>query len=88
MPNANYIPPARVLACIGARVELIGTHVGLIGTRFGYARLFTKDLSKNFRYQYVGKGNAKSSRWGSKPTRGPKASGFALQWNIGFSFYL
>ena len=27
---------------------------------------------------------AKLWRWGSKPTRGPNANGFALQWNIGY----
>ena len=39
-----------------------------------------------FRYQHVGIGNAKSSRWGCNPTQGPNASGFASQWNIGFRF--
>ena len=38
-----------------------------------------------FRYQHVGIGNAKLWRWGSKPTRGPNANGFALQWNTGYS---
>ena len=28
--------------------------------------------------------NVKTSQWGSKPTGGPSASGFALQWNIGY----
>ena len=39
-----------------------------------------------FRYQHVGIGNAKSSRWGSNPKPGPNASGFASQWNIGFRY--
>ena len=41
-----------------------------------------------FRYQHVGIGNAKSLRWGSKPTRGPNASAFASQWNIGLRVFL
>ena len=57
-------------------VGLISTHVGLIDIPIGYVRLF--------RYQHVGIGNVKSLRWGSKPTRGTNASGFALQWNISF----
>ena len=36
-----------------------------------------------FRYQHVGIGNAKLWRWGSEPTPGPNANGFASQWNIG-----
>ena len=30
--------------------------------------------------------NAKLGRWGSKPTRGPNANGFASQWNIIFTY--
>ena len=37
-----------------------------------------------FRYQHVGIGNTTCSRWGQNPTQSPNASGFALQWNIGF----
>ena len=37
-----------------------------------------------FRYQHVGISNVKLWRWGSKPTRGPNANGFASQWNMGF----
>ena len=36
-----------------------------------------------FRYQHVGIPNAKLWCWGSKPTPGPNANGFASQWNIG-----
>ena len=36
-----------------------------------------------FRYQHVGIPKAKLWSWGSKPTRGPNANGFASQWNIG-----
>ena len=36
-----------------------------------------------FRYQHVGIGNAKSSRWGTNPMQGPDASGSLPQWNIG-----
>ena len=41
-----------------------------------------------FRYQHVCIGNTKSLRGGSKPTRSPKATGFALQWNIGLTLKL
>ena len=34
-----------------------------------------------FGYQHVGIGNTKVSRWGCCPS----TSGFALQWNIGFT---
>ena len=37
-----------------------------------------------FRYQHGGIPNTKLWRWGSKPTPGPNANGFASQWNIGF----
>ena len=37
-----------------------------------------------FRYRHVGMGNAKRSRWGWYPTRGPNAKGFAFWWHIGF----
>ena len=36
-----------------------------------------------FRYQHVTIPNSKLWRWGSKPTPGPNANGFAPQWNIG-----
>ena len=36
-----------------------------------------------FRYKLVGISNAKLWHWGSKPTQGPNANGFASQWNIG-----
>ena len=32
---------------------------------------------------YFALGDAKVWRWGSKPTPGPNANGFASQWNIG-----
>ena len=62
--------------CIGGHVEYIGGRVGLIGGRAGSARVFG--------YQHVGIGNAKVLHWGYSPTQSPNASGFALQWNIGF----
>ena len=37
----------------------------------------------DFRYQHVGIPKAKLWRWGSEPTPGPNAKGFASQWNIG-----
>ena len=41
-----------------------------------------------FRYQHVGIPNVKFWSWGSKPTQGPNANGFASQWNIGFTVSL
>ena len=38
-----------------------------------------------FRYQHIGIANAKLWRWGSKQMPGPKANGFASQWNIGLN---
>ena len=58
------------------RVGLVRTRIGLIVTCVGSVRLFG--------YQHVGISNAQWSRWGSKPMRWPNASGFSLQWNIGF----
>ena len=40
-----------------------------------------------FRYRCVGIPNAKLWRWGSKPTAGANANGFASQWYIGFTIY-
>ena len=40
-----------------------------------------------FRYQHVGIPNAKLWHWGSKPTRGPNANGFASQWNVGLTLH-
>ena len=37
-----------------------------------------------FRYQHVRISNEKLWHWGSEPTRGPNANGFASQWKIGF----
>ena len=37
---------------------------------------------------YFALGDAKVWLWGSKPTPGPNANGFASQWNIGFSLYI
>ena len=52
-----------------------GVHrVGSAGVRVGSVRVF--------KYQHVGISNAKSSRWGFRPTRGANAMGFALRWNI------
>ena len=36
---------------------------------------------------YFALGDAKVWRWGSKPTPGPNANGFASQWNIGLSVF-
>ena len=35
---------------------------------------------------YFALGDAKVWRWGSKPTPGPNANGFASKWNIGFKY--
>ena len=40
-----------------------------------------------FRSQHVGVSNAKLWRWGCKPTPGPNANGFSLQWNIGLDVF-
>ena len=81
--NANHIFHWLVLGLalgiLGSRWALL-TRVGhywlALGGHVGSARLF--------RYQHVGIGNVKLSRWGSKPMRCPNASGFGVQWNIGF----
>ena len=40
-------------------------------------------MRKGFRYQHVGILNTKFLPGGFRPTQGPNASGFGLQWNIG-----
>ena len=67
-PNATSVP----LAHVGS----MGVRVWSVRVCVGSARLFGN--------QYVGISNAKRSRWGSTPIRQPNASGFALQWNIGY----
>ena len=57
-------------------VGVIGTGVGLTGTGLGSTRLF--------RYLHVGIPNAKCSFWGSRLTRDPNTSGFALRKINGF----
>ena len=64
--HANYIPLAHVGACVGCagiRVGCAGIRVGCAGIRVGCAF--------SFRYQHIGigLGNAKTSPWGSRPTR-------------------
>ena len=54
----------------------MGLRVRSVGLRVWSVRLF--------RYQPVGISNANLSGWGPYPTRRPNASGFSLQWNIGF----
>ena len=44
---------------------------------------FALGITQILAFLDVGIGNAKLWRWGSKPTPGPNANGFALQWNIG-----
>ena len=69
-PNATFIPPASVGLALGHGGEGGGLWVGSV---------------RVFGYKHVGIGNSKVSRWGYSPIRSPNASGFALQWNIGFS---
>ena len=74
----HWLALGLALGHIGSCLALlarVGHYWLALGGRVGSARLF--------RYQHFGIPNAKSLRWGSKPMRGPKASGFALQWNIG-----
>ena len=80
IPNANYIPLARV-GSVGARVGSVGACVGSGGLRVGSGAL--RWVRGVFRYQHVGIGNANPSHWGPYPTQRPNANGFALQWNIG-----
>ena len=59
-----------------------------LGFRVGGNASFRVGVGANanfsiFRYQHVGIGNAKSSHWGSYPTLGPNANGFASLWNVG-----
>ena len=73
MPNANFIPPARVGSCVGLIGTCFGeivTRVELSGTGVGSMRLFG--------YQHVGIDNANPSRWGSYPIPNSKANGFAF----------
>ena len=56
-----------------------------LGLRWGNAN-FRFGIGSNthfsvFRYQHVGIPNAKLWRWGSEPTQGLNANGFASQWN-------
>ena len=61
-------------------------------TRVGGNAKFSVPIGDNanfsvFRYQHVGIPNVELWRWGSKPTPGPNANGFASQWNIGLTHY-
>ena len=69
-PNATYIPLTRVGSSIG----------GILNFRFGIGGNANFMV---FRYQHVAIPNAKLWCWGSRPTPGPNANGFALQWNVG-----
>ena len=64
-------------------------HLLALGVGVGGSANFSVRVGGNpnfsvFRYQHVGIGNVKLWRWGSKPTRGPNANGFASQWIIGY----
>ena len=54
--------------------QILGLVLGVIQIKFSV-----------FTYQHVGIPKAKLWRWGSKPTPGPNANGFASQWNIGIN---
>ena len=71
-PNATYIP----LTC----VEVWETQILGLASR-------VKQISAFFWNQHVGIPNTKLWRWGSKPTPGPNANGFASQWNIGLRVF-
>ena len=63
-------------------------HLLVLGVGFVGNANFSVSVGGNanfsiFRYQHVGIFDAKFWRWGSKPTSGPNANGFASQWNIG-----
>ena len=64
-------PPIHVGRCIGS----VGSRLGSMGLCIGSRKLF--------KYQHIGIGNAKLSRWGCRPIRDLSVSGFALQLNIG-----
>ena len=70
VPNATYIPltSVEVLRWANANFKI---------------RVGSKANLSVFKYQHVGIGNAKLSRWGCNPTQAPNASGLASQWNIG-----
>ena len=70
-PNATYIP----LTCVG------GLHWGNTNFRSGVGGNANFRI---FRYQHVSIPNIKLWRWGSKPTPGSDANGFASHWTIGF----
>ena len=97
--NANEIITKNMKCTWPTPAPRVGHPANLYSTcsRWGFALRVMQILGlalgvthfSDFRYQHVGSGNAKSSHnchWGSNPTRGPNASGFALQWNIGFNY--
>ena len=96
IPNANEINTKNMKCTWPTPAPRVGHPANLYSTcsRWGFAWVnanFRVGVGGNanfsvFRYQHVGIGNAKSLRWGSNPTRGPNASGFASQWNIVFTY--
>ena len=94
LPNADEIntknmkctwpmPAPRVGDPTPSIVHLLASGVGVGGnTNFSVCIWGNTDFSVS-RYQHVGIPNAKLWRWGSKPTQGPNANGFASQRNVG-----
>ena len=71
--------------CVGDQTQPIFHWLALGFCVGGNANfMFRVGGNVNFRYQHVCIPNAKSRRWGSKPSPGPNVNAFALQWNIGY----
>ena len=68
--------------CVGGNTSLMFC----VGSNENFMfRIGGNENFRVFRYQHVGKGNAKSSRWGCYSMPDPNAKGLASQWNIGFT---
>ena len=83
MKSSCPMPAPRVRDPTPPISHLLALGVGVGGNANFSVRVGGNANFISFRYQHVGIPNAKLWRWGSKPTQGPNANGFALQWNIG-----
>ena len=63
--------------------HLLALGVGMGGNANFSVRVGGNANCSVFRYQHVGIPKEKLWRWGSNPTRGSNANGFASPWNIG-----
>ena len=81
LPNANEINTKKMKCTLPTQCNLYSTdmHRGLASRVMQISAILAF-----LHYQHVGIGNAKLWCWGTKPTPGPNANGFASQWNIGF----